>query len=849
MMASRSFTGSSFPAANNVLQKKWNQRNYEMHVAKKNGMKTKIDATSPKTYPHLQVNMKKLQTEEEKQALIDHDNRILLAKLTNIIRSGGGLDNWNFEYDAAPKSLNTPFKNREQERIEKENAALLKRLNKVKPMYNFDKMEDDYLMHNYYLTQKAQVTKSYEVDLRGVNETSSFIFYAKDRHANKEKTFIEGDIEETIEVPTEEEALELQATKLPRGKRLPTRQQLKRRTTKLPVIGQERKKAEEKKKKEAVVKPQMYNQKDEAAKLFKATKGMGNPEQILVQTLAKRTYQQRQDTLAKFEDTYGLTLEQELKDNLSAEYDDIIESLLATREDLDALTLRRALKGEDSLVEPVIEILCTRSNAAIAGIKESYEAKFGVSLEDDITAEIKGKLRHLSLALAKGCRAEETEVDEDQALKDAEALKDAGSEARWDVSSGKMASLLQEASLVHLREVLVQYDQLTNSELEKELRRSLIGDFQDAMICMVRCLNSCTQFMAERLHSSLTGEADDTTLMRIIITRSELDLPQIRRSYKRLYKQTLVESIEQRCTASFKQALIQMVVVHGAPHKQEQPKDTAQGAGEASTAEVRQTQSPKASQQKPLRRPAPNPNAKVPSNNPLLKSTQQANDARKTPQSGTRPKQITNAPSSQLKPKPSASAKGRGSASSLKKASASSTRSTPPKQSKTTSDVVTKDATATKPKQASAKKDKDVKPPKKDDAENKTESKVLEGEKKVEEEEKVKEEEEKTEKEGKTEKSPSPASSKDDEKTTEEEPTHEKEDESKEEKVEGDETEGAGNKSVSDEEQVKPADGNQDSDTVSAKDDDKDGDEKETEPGDSLETQEPSSESQEPIKS
>ncbi|XP_072169038.1 uncharacterized protein [Diadema setosum] len=847
MMASRSFTGSSFPAANNVLQKKWNQRNYEMHVAKKNGMKTKIDATSPKTYPHLQVNMKKLQTEEEKQALIDHDNRILLAKLTNIIRSGGGLDNWNFEYDAAPKSLNTPFKNREQERIEKENAALLKRLNKVKPMYNFDKMEDDYLMHNYYLTQKAQVTKSYEVDLRGVNETSSFIFYAKDRHANKEKTFVEGDIEETIEVPTEEEAVELQATKLPSlggGKRLPTRQQLKRRATKLPLIGQERKKAEDKKKKEAVVKPQMYNQKDEAAKLFKATKGMGNPEQILVQTLAKRTYQQRQDTLAKFEDTYGLTLEQELKDNLSAEYDDIIESLLATREDLDALTLRRALKGEDSLVEPVIEILCTRSNAAIAGIKESYEAKFGVSLEDDITAEIKGKLRHLFLALAKGCRAEEMEVDEDQALKDAEALKDAGSDARWDVSSGKMASLLQEASLVHLREVLVQYDQLTNSELEKELRRSLIGDFQDAMICMVRCLNSCTQFMAERLHSSLMGEADDTTLMRIIITRSELDLPQIRRSYKRLYKMTLVESIEQRCTASFKQALIQMVVVHGAPHKQEQPKDTAQGAGEASTGEVRQTQSPKASQQKPLRRPAPNPNAKVPSNNPLLKSTQQANEARKTPQSGTRPKQITNAPSSQLKPKPSTSPRGRGSASSLKKASASSTRSTPPKQSKTTSDAVTKDTTATKPKQASAKKDKDVKPSKKDDAENKAEPKVLEGEKKVEGEEKVKEEEEKMEKEDKAEKPPSPASSKDDDKVSEEEPTNEKEHKSKEERVEGEETEGVGNKSVSDEEQVKPVDDNQDSDDVPAKDD-KDGDEKETEQG---ETQEPSIESQEPIK-
>ena len=42
--------------------------------------------------------------EEEKQAVIDHENRILLAKLTNIIQSGGMLDNWNFEHEQFSKS-------------------------------------------------------------------------------------------------------------------------------------------------------------------------------------------------------------------------------------------------------------------------------------------------------------------------------------------------------------------------------------------------------------------------------------------------------------------------------------------------------------------------------------------------------------------------------------------------------------------------------------------------------------------------------------------------------------------------------------------------------------------------
>ncbi|XP_054758870.2 neurofilament medium polypeptide-like [Lytechinus pictus] len=677
--------GSSFRAANNVLQKKWNQRTYQMHVAKKNGMRTKIDATSPKVFPHLQVNMKKLQAEEEKQAQIDHENRILLAKLTNIIRSGGQIDNWNFEYEAQPKTLHAPYKNREQERIDRENALLLKRLNNVKPQVNFDKMEDDYLMHNYFLAQKAQATKNYEVDLRGVDEPDKFVFYAKDRHANKEKTFVDGEIEETIEEPVEGEVRELTSAKVGVSKRLATRQQLKRRSTKLPLIGPERKKAEEKKKKDSVVKIATYNQKEEAAKLFKATKGMGNPEQILVQTLAKRQYQQRQDTMKKFEENYGLTLEEELKNNLNAEYDDIVEALLMTREELDAMTIRRALKGDDSLVEPIIEVLCTRSNSAIGLIREAYKKLYGVTLEDDITAEIKGKLKNLFLVLSKGVRVENVDVDEEAAVRDAEALRDAGDE-RWTPRSEKMSELLQSSSLLHFREVLLQYNKLTNSNLVKELEKSLFGDFKDAMLCLVKCMNSNTQFLAERIHASLTGEADDMTLIRIIITRSELDLPYIRRSYKKLYQQTLMEAIEQKCKASFKMALVQMVQVHGAFQKQDQTKEEEPGGSDSQEAEKQAGGPPKPSQQRPLKHPTPNTGAKVPASNPLVKSTLKSNDARKgTPGSpnrsaGAKSKQTTNSPGNSGKSRQAPGTKtGVGASAISRKTTTPPRKATPPK--------------------------------------------------------------------------------------------------------------------------------------------------------------------------
>lgn len=35
------------------------------------------------------------QKEEERQAEIDHENKILLNKMTHVLKYGGNIDNWN----------------------------------------------------------------------------------------------------------------------------------------------------------------------------------------------------------------------------------------------------------------------------------------------------------------------------------------------------------------------------------------------------------------------------------------------------------------------------------------------------------------------------------------------------------------------------------------------------------------------------------------------------------------------------------------------------------------------------------------------------------------------------------
>lgn len=566
-----------------------------------------------------------MQSEEERQASIDYENRILLAKLTNVLRSTGQLDNWNYDYELHSKSLNQMKMAEEREKINQENQKILKRLKERSSNFDADKWEDEYLMHNYYLDLKNSTTKNFELDVRGMDQEQALYFYGDDRHKRKvraqyDKVSSNGD---TASLAHSQAAVSEKSIK---GDEMPNMVELKisknvsrkkRRTVpRLPAIGMERKKEIERKKKEAAAKTAHYDDKDEAVKLFKASKGMGKPDVVVAQTLAKRKYSQRQQTKSKFEEQFDLNLEEELSAHLDDDYQHLVSALLATREDYDAEAIHGALKGEGPFTETLVEILSTRNNGALSAIKTAYARKYNKELEEDIKSEVKGQLRHLLISLTQGKRGESPVVDNDAAEKDAEQLKATQEDERWNSDSGKMADLLRTASWSHIVTVLHQYEKMTAKNTLDEMERLLGGDYRDAMSSLVKCLSDCPMFLAEQIHQNLQPSGDETTVMRIIIMRSEIDMALIRKAYKRLYGETLMDAVAKKLPLTSKRALVQMVVVHGAPEKP--PSNPSQDKQQE--ADQKHAPSPSHPQHpKPLKRPPPKKDATIAPDNPLAK--------------------------------------------------------------------------------------------------------------------------------------------------------------------------------------------------------------------------------------
>ncbi|XP_033127038.1 uncharacterized protein CFAP97D1-like [Anneissia japonica] len=132
---------SILPCQSRILQKRWDQKYYEEHRQKVRQAKSMVDTSAPTTYVHLHLKLKKLQLEEERLATIERDNRILLEKMSLIMRTKGRVDNWNdYEY----KSLNKEKRQRELLRVTRENQEILRRILAREPEYNHLKWEQEW---------------------------------------------------------------------------------------------------------------------------------------------------------------------------------------------------------------------------------------------------------------------------------------------------------------------------------------------------------------------------------------------------------------------------------------------------------------------------------------------------------------------------------------------------------------------------------------------------------------------------------------------------------------------------------------------------------------------------------
>merc|ERR1719505_183651 len=121
-----------------------------------------LDNHAPQTYMHMHLKLKKMQVEEERLATVERDNRILLEKMSYIMRTKGRVDNHN---DVEHKSLNKTKRQRELLRVTHENQAILKRITSKEPHYNQMQWEEEWNNNVQYMENISQYPVGWYQDI------------------------------------------------------------------------------------------------------------------------------------------------------------------------------------------------------------------------------------------------------------------------------------------------------------------------------------------------------------------------------------------------------------------------------------------------------------------------------------------------------------------------------------------------------------------------------------------------------------------------------------------------------------------------------------------------------------
>nr|XP_028583878.1 uncharacterized protein CFAP97D2 [Podarcis muralis] len=141
------------PCGNKYLQQKWDKATYEEHKRKIQTTKPVVDTCTPRTYGHLHLKLRKLKLEKDRLSIIERENRLLLEKMSRIMRTTGRIDNKN-EYKA--KSLNRERQEREFRKVSQENHAILERIMNCKPQYTVQKWNEEWQKAENYMNSIAR---------------------------------------------------------------------------------------------------------------------------------------------------------------------------------------------------------------------------------------------------------------------------------------------------------------------------------------------------------------------------------------------------------------------------------------------------------------------------------------------------------------------------------------------------------------------------------------------------------------------------------------------------------------------------------------------------------------------
>jgi hypothetical protein len=279
----------------------------------------------------------------------------------------------------------------------------------------------------------------------------------------------------------------------------------------------------------------------------------------LIHIIAHRSNEQRQEIKKQYYEQNQKNLMYDLKKELSGNFQDAAIALFYSPIDYDCYQLYKAMKGLGTNEDTLIEIIATRSNERINQIKQRYYELYKKDLIKDIENDTSGFFRQILKKLLEANRSNNTFPDEKESENCARQIFDATSQKK-EVLQQTFIYIFTQKSREELASISKVYFKWYSKTLFEIIEKLFSGDAKRILKAIVYALLSPSEYFAYRINKAIKGlGTNDTILIRVLVSRDEIDIGRIKRYYKQLYQKDLYTAVKDDVSGDYRNLLLELI--------------------------------------------------------------------------------------------------------------------------------------------------------------------------------------------------------------------------------------------------------------------------------------------------
>ena len=281
-------------------------------------------------------------------------------------------------------------------------------------------------------------------------------------------------------------------------------------------------------------------------------------EKTIISILSTTSNLDRQIIRLFYKKKYTNPIQLDIKCQLSSDLRDLAIDLFDLPYEYDARELHRALTSSKKEEKTIIEIIITRPRSHIVLVQKIYKKFYNTSLKNDILNLNNKEFSEFLIALLSSRRPSTQTIEINEAYNIAKDIIKNGIK-QYGINVDLFKKVFVDKSREDLILISRAFFDLYKKSLYESVDKEISGKNKMIIKDILFGIITPAQYFAKKAYKAMKGPGtDENTLFRVIISRAEIDMDDIREYYFRDWNTDLRNDIDGDCSGAFGQILMNL---------------------------------------------------------------------------------------------------------------------------------------------------------------------------------------------------------------------------------------------------------------------------------------------------